>query len=366
VLQSATRRIRRRLTSAPPTPAFVHDNLPGRVVFGAGATEEHLLPELDRLQVRSVLTITSHSQIGRAERIAAALAKRNMGVLDLGHGPSRPDLTAAVAKDVCGTPGSGLLVIGGGSAICRAKTAAVGAQVPLVAIPTTYSGAELSPSYESNDGARRSYSPQALPSAVIYDPQLTFTLTPELAGSSAMSALANGVEALCCTSGSPVSALIAEKGIRHIAEGTRDSALHPDSLLGRSLTQFGAYLTGASAAVTTPGLPQTLSEAMVAVCGVSYADARAVIVTHYLAAQRNARPLALAAIAAALGRNDAVDGLHEFAEDVGAPRCLADVGMTAKQIGAVIEHCRKRTRNHVHAVVDKALSDILHAALVRP
>ena len=247
------------------------------------------------------------------------LAERNLGVLDLGHGPSGPDLIAAVVDRVR-TVGSGLLVIGGGSAICRAKAAAVAAQVPLVAIPTTYSGAELSPSYESNDGAPRCYSPQALPSAVIYDPQLTFTLTPELTGSSAMSALANGVEALCCTNGSPVSALIAEEGIRHIAEGTRDSVLHPDGLVGRSLTQFGAYLTGASAAITNPGLLQTVSEAVVDISSVSYADARAVIVPHYLAAQRNARPLVLAAIAAALNRDDAVAGLHEFAEDVGAPR----------------------------------------------
>jgi alcohol dehydrogenase class IV len=342
----------------------VHDNLPGRVVFGAGAAEEHVLPELDRLQVRSVPTIASHSQIGRAERIAAVLSERNLGVLDLGHGPSGPNLTAAIVDRVR-TVGSGLLVMGGGSAICRAKAAAVAAQVPLVALPTTYSGAELSPSYESDDGAPRSYSPHALPGAVIYDPQLTFTLTPELTGSSAMSALANGVEALCCTNGSPVSALIAEEGIRHIAEGTRDSVLHPDGLVGRSLTQFGAYLTGASAAVTNPGLLQTVSEAVVDVGGASYADARAVIVPHYLAAQRNARPLVLAAIAAALNRDDAVAGLHEFAEDVGAPRCLADVGVTAEQIGAVIEHCRKRTRNRIHTVVEKALPDILHGALGR-
>ena len=363
--RSAARQIRRRSTSAPPPPDFVHDNLPGRVVFGAGAAEEHLLAELDRLQVRSVLTISSHSQIGTAKRIAAVLAERDLGVLDLGDRPSNSNPTAAVVDSVRGTAGSGLLVIGGGSAICHAKTAAVAAQVPLVAIPTTYSGAELSPSYESNDGAQRCCSPQALPSAVIYDPQLTFTLTPELTGSSAMSALANGVEALCCTNGSPVSALIAEEGIRHIAEGTRDSVLHPDGLVGRSLTQFGAYLTGASAAVTNPGLLQTVSEAVVDVSGVSYADARAVIVPHYLAAQRNPRPLVLAAIAAALNRDDAVAGLHEFAEDVGAPRCLANVGMTAEHIGAVIDHCRKRTRNRTHTGVEKALPDILHAALVR-
>ena len=191
--RSAARQARRRPTSAPPPPDFVHDNLPGRVVFGAGASEDHILPELDRLQVGSVLTIASHSQLGTAKRIAAVLAERNLGVLDLGHAPSEPDLTAAVVDDAR-TAGLGLLVIGGGSAICRAKTAAVAAQVPLVAIPTTYSGAELSPSYGTTDGAGRCCSPRALPSAVIYDPLLTFTLTPELTGASAMSELANGVE----------------------------------------------------------------------------------------------------------------------------------------------------------------------------
>ena len=55
-----------------PTPAdFVHDSLPGRVVFGAGASEQCLLPELDRLRLRSVLTVASRSQVGVAARIEA-------------------------------------------------------------------------------------------------------------------------------------------------------------------------------------------------------------------------------------------------------------------------------------------------------
>lgn len=358
--QRVVRKIRNLPTSAPAPADFVHDSLPGRVVFGAGASEEHLLPELERLEARSVLTLAARSQACRAERTSAILGGRSVGVLYLG-GRSEPSDAAEGVDSVRRTGADGLVVIGGGSAICRAKAVAVGAQVPLLAMPTTYSGAELSPSYGSDGNGQRSSSADALPCAVIYDPRLTFTLSPEQTGSSAMSALANGVEALCCRNGSPVSALIAEEGIRHITEGARDSVLHPDGLLGRSLTQFGAYLTGASAAVTNPGLLQNASEAVSHVSGVSYADARAVIVPHYVAAQRDSRPLVLAAIAAALGRNDAVDGLHEFAQDVGAPRCLADIGMTADQIGLVIEYCRQ---NHNRSSAEKALPQILEAALV--
>ena len=251
-----------------PTPAdFVHDSLPGRVVFGAGASEQCLLPELDRLRLRSVLTVASRSQVGVAAGIEARLGPRCGGRVSLTDRSTRSELVAATVQAARTANADGLLVVGGGTAIGVAKSAAARAGLSIIALPTTYSGAELSPTYQADGDTRRS-SPDALPGAIIYDPRLTFSLSDRLTSSSAMSALANGVEALCCLQSSPVSALIAQEGIRHIAEGARDSVLHRDGLVGRSITQFGGYLTGAAAAVTRPGVLQTVCEELARVASV--------------------------------------------------------------------------------------------------
>lgn len=348
-----------------PTPAdFVHDSLPGRVVFGAGASEQRLLPELDRLGLQSVLVMASSSQVGVAAGIEATLGPRYAGRIQLADHSSRSERVAAARRTARTAGADGLLVIGGGAAIEVAKSAAVDAGLLLVALPTTYSGAELSPTYMAEGDTCRS-SPDALPGAIIYDPRLTFSLSDRLTSSSAMSALANGVEALCCLRSSPVSALIAQEGIRHIAEGARDSVLHRDGLVGRSVTQFGAYLTGAAAAVTRPGMLQTVCEELVRVASVRYADARAALLPHYLGMLRQAHPLVLASIAAALTSNDAVQGLNWLAKDICAPRSLAELGVTPDHLRTVTEVCAKRSWGRPD-LAEHAMPDVLAAALYHP
>jgi maleylacetate reductase len=345
-----------------PTPAdFIHDSLPGRVVFGAGASEQCLLPELDRLRLRSMLTVASRSQVGVAARIEARLGPRSGGRFPLTDRSTRSELVAATVQAARTANADGLLVVGGGTAIGVAKSAAARAGLSIIALPTTYSGAELSPTYQADGDTRRS-SPDALPGAIIYDPRLTFSLSDRLTSSSAMSALANGVEALCCLHSSPVSALIAQEGIRHIAEGARDSVLHREGLVGRSITQFGGYLTGAAAAVTRPGVLQTVCEELARVASVRYADARAVILPHYLAVLRQAQPLVLASIAAALTSNDAVHGLNGLAADIGAPRSLAELGVTPDDLRTVTEVCAERSWGRP-GLAEQAMPDVLAAAL---
>jgi maleylacetate reductase len=347
---------------------FTHDSLPGRVVFGAGVSQQQLLHELDRLGSHSVLVIASSARPEMAQRLVAVLAERSAGVVALPAATSRSASAQFVAETAARLGSDALLVAGGGAAISVAKGAAVRRGVPLVALPTTYAGVELSPLFPPLTGTpgEPGSSAHALPEVVIYDPKLTFSLPAELTASSALSALANGVEALCCTNASPVSSLIAEEGIRQIAEGARDAVLHPDGLLGRSITQFGAYLTGAAAAVSDPGLLQTVGEALTQVSGVGYADARAVLVPHYVAAQLKTRPLVVAAIAAALGCDDAVEGLHELATDLGSPRSLVELGVTEDQLAQVIEVCVAWACGRTRRRAEKILPGLLGAALHEP
>ena len=70
--------------------------------------------------------------------------------------------------------------------------------MPIVAVPTTYAGSEMTPVLGITEGGvkRTRRDPRMLPKTVIYDPELTFTLPAAVSGPSGMNAIAHCVEAL--------------------------------------------------------------------------------------------------------------------------------------------------------------------------
>jgi alcohol dehydrogenase class IV len=109
----------------------------------------------------------------------------------------RAGVDAAIAS--AQETGADVLVgLGGGSAIDTAKAASAATGLPLVAIPTTYAGAEWTPYFGIRDEARRvkGGGSGAHTVAILYDPQLTLDLPRDETGGTAMNALAHCVEAL--------------------------------------------------------------------------------------------------------------------------------------------------------------------------
>jgi maleylacetate reductase len=95
----------------------------------------------------------------------------------------------------------GLVALGGGSAIDTAKAVSSETGLPVVSIPTTYSGAEWTSGYAMRDASARTKvgAGGARPVAIVYEPELTLDLPARESAGSAMNALAHCAEALYAT-----------------------------------------------------------------------------------------------------------------------------------------------------------------------
>jgi maleylacetate reductase len=104
------------------------------------------------------------------------------------------EVVASARRLVC-TAGVDLCVaVGGGSAIGLAKAIALDTHLPILCVPTTYSGSEMTPVWGvTEDGAKRTGRDLAvLPRTVIYDPELTLALPAGVSGAGSTSSVSEG------------------------------------------------------------------------------------------------------------------------------------------------------------------------------
>ena len=150
----------------------------------------------------------------------------------------------------------GILAVGGGSAIDTAKAASAASGLPLVSVPTTYSGAEWTGFFGIRTPERRQVGggAGARLAGIVYDPGLTLDLPRAESGGTAMNALAHCVEALY--PGDLEEARRGAAGIdrwlpRVLEDGgdleARTGLLEAASAAGQALAKHGLYLAHAMA-----------------------------------------------------------------------------------------------------------------------
>ncbi|MGB7219962.1 MAG: maleylacetate reductase [Vicinamibacterales bacterium] len=308
---------------------FVYEQPARRVIFGVGSLSR-LPEEVKRLGQRA-LVLSTPEQRQDAENVSRRLGGLSVGVFAnaVMHVPVE---VARAAREHAKARGADVYVaLGGGSTIGLGKAIALETSNPILAIPTTFAGSEMTPIYGLTEGGlkRTARDNRVLPKTVIYDPTLTLTLPARIAGPSGMNALAHCVEALYAPDGNPIVSLMAGEAIRALARSLPFVVGEPANVEARADALYGAWLAGISLGATSMSLHHKLCHTLGGTFNLAHADVHTVILPHATAYNSGAAPAAMRAIADALGATNAAQGLYDLAGRIGAPRALKDIGMPA-------------------------------------
>jgi maleylacetate reductase len=311
----------------------VYEALPSRVVFGAGSLEK-LPEEIDKLGAARVLVLCTPEQRALGADIVLMLGARSAGVFD-GAMMHVPVEVATAAREKAQRVGADCCVaIGGGSTTGLAKAIALTSGLPIVAIPTTYAGSEMTPIWGLTEGGvkKTGRDVRVLPKTVIYDPSLTSSLPVALSVTSGINAIAHCVEALYSRDANPIISLIAEEGIRALGGGLPEVAKQPGNMDARSRALYGAWLAGVSLGAVGMALHHKLCHTLGGTFNLPHAETHTVVLPHAVAYNAASAPEAMNRIAAALGASPAAEGLYDLAVSLGAPVSLQALGMRRQQL----------------------------------
>jgi maleylacetate reductase len=348
------------------TAPFVHDAPAQRVVFGPGCLAQASDEVAKFGATRALVVATPGSGARLGSRVVAALGARSAGL----HAEAVmhvPRSVAAAGVRAAEAAHADLLVsVGGGSAIGLAKAIAHTLALPIIAVPTTYSGSEATPIFGLSEGERKEVGrdPKVLPRTIIYDAELTIGLSPATTAASGLNAVAHCVEALWVAERTPVTSAYAAEALRLFARQLPRAVANGSNLEARGDCLVASWLAGASLASGT-GLHHKLAHVLGGF-GLPHAETHSIIlpqVTRFnLAGQSPDGDLA-ERLAAAFGGRDPVATLDTMLRQFPIPQRLRDVGFSeakidsaAQQIEALhITHPRPATAEDVRALLRRAL-----------
>ncbi|WP_082535875.1 maleylacetate reductase [Methylibium sp. Root1272] len=310
--------------------AFQFDAKLPRVIFGFGSLAQ-LPVEVERIGAKRALVLCTPEQRDGAERVLQLLGARGAGIFDRAvmHIPIE---TARDATEHAKTLGADCAVaVGGGSTTGLGKAIALDSGLPIIAVPTTYAGSEMTAIFGITEGGIKKTGRDArvLPRSVLYDPELTLDLPLSLSVTSALNAIAHAAESLYARDGNPIICLMAEEAVRSLAQAVPRLMRTPRDLEARSQALYGAWLSGVVLGNSSMGLHHKLCHTLGGSFNLPHAEVHTVVLPHALAYNSAYALMAMTALGRALGvAPDAVPKtLQQLARSNGAPYTLREIGM---------------------------------------
>ncbi len=342
---------------------FTFDVTLPRVTFGAGSVAS-LPDDIDRLGAQRILIVGTPGRTTLVQKIADLLGERVAGTFDgaVVHVPEAVAARAIIAA--ASARADSVLSVGGGSAIGVAKAIALATDLPIVAVPTTYSGSEMTALWGLTRGGAKhtGRDSRVQPRAVIYDPELTLELPLSVSGASGMNAIAHCVEAFYAPDSNPVTSLMAEEGIRALGESLPMIAHSPRNILPRTQAMYGAWLGGASLAAVQMGLHHKLCHVLGGSFDLPHGETHAVLLPYTTGFNAPAAGDAMSRVSRALRATSVPAALFDLGRHLRMPASLAELGMREADLERAAELATERPYSNPVPVTREGVASLLRKA----
>ncbi len=353
------------------------------VIFALGSLAQ-LSEALERFGWKKLLLCTNHSmQVrGYVDSLKSSLGERLVAIFDHVQ-PHVQDIQVDQVLEFATKPEIDAIIgMGGGSPIGMAKAAAYTRKpsIPIIAIPTTYAGSEMTAVYgitHSRENPPRKVTvndPKIAPRLVIYDPQLTLDLPPEMTASTGINALAHCIEALYSRTRNPISTAAATNGVHHIFNSLLRCYTHPGDVDARTEMLQGAHLAGLSLASVSMGLHHGLCHVLGGTANIPHGIANSIILPHAIRFNADVTASQLLPAAEAMGislnGNSPMVAMEAMAQKVfdlvgqmNLPQRLRDAGVNLKESDlpqlAQIAFQNRTVQNNPKPITEPAPIEIL-------
>ena len=299
-----------------------------------------LTDELAAAGIRRFMLISSGDLARRFDAVAGDAAKRMFAgcfTEIVSHVPEASVVNAIDAARHCDA--DGLLVFGGGTSLDTAKAVSDRLGLPIVAVPTNFSGSEVTWNFglTANGVKQTIRNPTVLPKVVIYDPSLVASLPLDMAVCSGINAVAHAIEALYAPQANPFTQSLAETGIRKMIAGLRERAVSPAPSYGAArLCLTGSWLCGEVLSQVGMGLHHRICHVLGGTFGLPHAQTHTVLLP-YSVEWNFSHATALAPLADLFPGQSLATGLAEFSVRHGAPASLRELGLSIARLPEVAQ-----------------------------
>jgi maleylacetate reductase len=240
-----------------------------------------------------------------------------------------------------------ILVVGGGSANDTAKAASNQSGLPVIAVPTTYSGAEWNQTYGVRTPEKRMVGGGrgANLVAIVYEPELTVGLDRQTTVGTSLNALAHTAEALYAKGHNPEGDEHALQGARLIAEWLPQVVDRPDDLHARAHLLEGAMHAGAALGSAGLALGHAMAQAVGGAYGLPHGTLNAISLPAALRFNEPLAPDAVRRFGEAIGAPDDPAGGVEALARLGGVTRLRDLGVPEGDLAELAAKAAVRAGN---------------------
>lgn len=337
--------------------AFIHTGYAQRIHFGAGALNR-VAEVVRETGARRALLVTSAGRLGSddGERLVRLLGRAVVATFaDVHRHVPTSDVQAAVAQARDASIDC-VVSFGGGSCADLGKAVCYfleqGSGVPgasyvdrpavaHIAIPTTYSGAELTPFFGMTDEASRAKTsaggPTIAPLAAVYDPEVTLTTPGRVSAETGLDAIAHGVEVAWSPSRSVEAEALGLACIAAAADALPRVVDEPGDIGPRTDMLAAAMLGGRALQNASMGVHHGLAQLVGGRTGISHGLANAMILPHAMRFNADVIPTEIHRIGLAFGDpDDAAGAAARLVERLGLPGGLGECGVTEEDVEVVV------------------------------